>query len=87
MSGECQKCGEHCLDCKCGINFTGANLHEMIEGVVSGLDSSMRQIYNTDCEAGSKEWHYNHGCVFAFSLCIGILETCLKLEDRKIDRK
>jgi len=25
MSGECQKCQEHCLDCKCGIQYLGCD--------------------------------------------------------------
>lgn len=83
MSGECQKCGEHCLDCKCSEKV---NLHEMIEDIISGLDSNMMKNYNIECEEGSKEWYYNHGCVYAFSVCIGILKGCLSLDGMKNDR-
>jgi hypothetical protein len=94
MSGECDKCGEHCLNCKCGLQNILAllpnekiELRELIKNVVSGLDSVAMQIYDKDCEEGSKEWHYNQGCAFSFSMCSNMFKTCLSLEDMKNDRR
>jgi hypothetical protein len=84
MSGECEKCGEHCLDCKCAISeILNKTLREHIEECIKGLDHNMMFHYKANDEADSKEWHYNHGCVYAFSLAKGALEACLRLEDRK----
>ncbi len=30
MSGECDKCGEHCLDCKCKTNITASDLQKYV---------------------------------------------------------
>ena len=85
MSGECQECGEHCLDCKCDIKeFFNKTLRDHVNDCIRGLDGNMMCHYHDD-KYNSKE--FNAGCVYAFTLCKGALEACLRLEDRKNDRQ
>lgn len=32
MSGECERCGEHCLDCKCNKDYYLTQFFEMHDG-------------------------------------------------------
>lgn len=81
MSGECDQCGDHCLDCIGDIDeILNRTLREHVENAIIGLDGNMMCHYN-DTKINSIE--FNRGCVYAFSLCRGALEACLRLEDRK----
>ena len=81
MSGECDECGWHCLDCRCELKqFFNKTLRDHIDGCIRGLDGNMMCHYYNE-KYNTKE--FNAGCVYAFALAIGALEACLRLDKRR----
>jgi hypothetical protein len=62
------------------VEILNKTLREHIENAITDIDNKMMSHYN-DTKENSLE--FNRGCVYAFALCKGSLEACLRLEDRK----
>lgn len=66
MSGECDKCGEHCLDCECSLKISDCDLEKyvnaaFIEKVIQGYENQMLSVMKHRQEKypsdkNDKEW-------------------------------
>lgn len=51
MSGECEKCGEHCLDCNCPTEITFQDIDTFFEKLKNGeYDPKMRRCFKCNKE-------------------------------------